>query len=165
MSEIANIIDELKNIHDGDAWHGLSLREALTDVTPQQAAARPVDDAHSIWELVHHITAWENVWRIRLEGQQATEPEEGDFPPVKEVSEQAWAQSLAELDATHKRLLGVISELSESVLEDTGCRHRVFGSLYAARRHSPSRLSRGTSCAAQKSILLNAGLSRGLEFR
>ncbi len=128
MSEIANIIDELKNIHDGDAWHGPSLREALTDVTPQQAAARPVDDAHSIWELVHHITAWENVWRIRLEGQQATEPEEGDFPPVKEASEQAWAQSLAELDATHKRLLGVISELSESVLEDT-----VVGTEYSVR--------------------------------
>ena len=128
MSEITRIIDELKNIHDGDAWHGLSLKEALTNVTPQQAAARPVDDAHSIWELVLHIKAWENVWRIRLEGDQATEPEEGDFPPVKEISEQAWAQALAELDARHKRLLGVISELSESALEET-----VVGTEYSIR--------------------------------
>lgn len=128
MSEIATIIDELKNIHDGDAWHGPSLKEALTDVTPQRAAARPVDNAHSIWEIVSHIKAWENVWRIRLEGHQATEPEEGDFPPVQEVSEQAWAQSLAELDAGHKRLLGVISELSESVLGET-----VVGAEYSIR--------------------------------
>ncbi len=128
MSEITRIIDELKNVHDGDAWHGLSLKEALTNVTQQQAAARPVDDAHSIWELVLHIKAWENVWRIRLEGDQATEPEEGDFPPVKEISEQAWAQALAELDARHKRLLGVISELSESALEET-----VVGTEYSIR--------------------------------
>lgn len=128
MSEIAQIIDELKTIHDGDAWHGPSLKETLTGVTPQQAAAHPVDDAHSIWELVHHITAWENVWRIRLEGQPITEPEEGDFPAVEEVSEQLWAQSMAELDAGHKRLIGVISELSDSVLEDT-----VVGTEYSIR--------------------------------
>lgn len=128
MSEITSIVDELRNIHDGDAWHGPSLKESLADVTPQQAAARPVDAAHSIWELVSHIKAWENVWRLRLEGHQATEPEEGDFPPVEEVSQQAWVHALAGLDAGHKRLLGAISELSDSALEET-----VLGAEYSIR--------------------------------
>lgn len=128
MSEIAQIIDELKNIHDGDAWHGPSLKESLTGVTARQAASRPIDNAHSIWELVSHIKAWENVWRIRLEGQQATEPEEGDFPPVKEADEQGWGQTLTELDTGHNRLLGVISELSESALENT-----IVGAEYSVR--------------------------------
>jgi len=32
MSEIKEIIEELKNIHDGNAWHGASLKDA-PDVT------------------------------------------------------------------------------------------------------------------------------------
>ena len=119
MSEKTNIIDELKNIHDGDAWHGPSLSEILELVKPEQAVARPLANAHSIWELVHHITAWENVFRRRLEGEQITEPERGDFPPVKEVSEEAWRQSLTELNTEHKRLLEVVAQLPDPALEKT----------------------------------------------
>lgn len=137
MSEISQIVDELKNIHDGDAWHGPSLKETLAGVTAKQAAARPIKGAHSIWELVHHITAWENVWRIRLKGRPITEPEEGDFPAVEEAHEQSWSQSLAELDAGHKRLLGVISELSDSVLGDTvaGTEYSILFMLRGMLRH------------------------------
>lgn len=117
MSELADIIDELKRIHEGDAWHGPALRESLNGVTAEQAAARPVKDAHSIWEIVHHITGWQNVFRRRLEGEQATEPEEGDFPPVQEVNEEAWAQSLAASESSHEKLLSVVKGLSDSVLE------------------------------------------------
>ena len=38
--------------HEGEAWHGPSLRELLQDVTAEQAEARPVAGAHSIRELV-----------------------------------------------------------------------------------------------------------------
>lgn len=152
MSEITQIIDELKAIHAGDAWHGSSLKEALTNVTPQQATARPVDDAHSIWELVLHIKAWENVWRIRLKGHQATEPEEGDFPPVKEVNEQSWAHSLAELDAGHNSLIGVIAELSDSALEDT-----VVGTEYSVRFMLRGLIRHHVYHAGQIALLKKAG--------
>ncbi len=33
MSEIQAIIDDLKKIHDGDAWHGPSLKAILSGVT------------------------------------------------------------------------------------------------------------------------------------
>lgn len=117
MSELADIIGELKEIHNGNAWHGPSLLEALADLSPEQAAARPLAEAHSIWEIVAHITGWENVFRRRLEGQHATEPEAGDFPPSKEVSEEAWSKALAELDSEHERLLQVIAELPDASLD------------------------------------------------
>src|SRR5918911_1736209 len=89
MSELADILDELRRIHDGDAWHGAALKESLSGVTAEQAAARPVAGAHSIWELVRHVTAWENVFRLRLEGRPVAEPEEGDIPTVGDVSEES----------------------------------------------------------------------------
>jgi hypothetical protein len=39
MADIQAIIDDLKNIHEGDAWHGLALKEILSGVTAAQAAA------------------------------------------------------------------------------------------------------------------------------
>jgi hypothetical protein len=41
MFEIEEIINELKNIHDGNAWYGASLNDALNGITCEQAA-RPL---------------------------------------------------------------------------------------------------------------------------
>ncbi|PYS83670.1 MAG: hypothetical protein DMF67_08355 [Acidobacteria bacterium] len=128
MSEVANVLDELRWIHEGDAWHGAALKESLSGVTAEQAAARPVAGAHSIWELIRHITAWENVFRLRLEGQPATEPEEGDFPPVEDISEEAWAEALRRLDGGHERLLQTVARLEDSVLPE-----KVPGKDYSTR--------------------------------
>lgn len=117
MSEARRIVGELKSLHGGEAWHGPALLESLKGVTAAQAAARPLPAAHSIWEIVAHIAGWENVILLRLAGQPATEPEEGDFPAVEEVSEEAWARTLRRLNETHERLLEVIAPLSETELD------------------------------------------------
>lgn len=119
MSEIQVIIDELKNIHDGEAWHGPSLKEILSGVTARQAAARPLATAHSIWELALHIAAWEDVFLGRLAGKALEEPEEGDFPPVTDASEEAWRQALTRFDETHRRLIETIAGLTDERLRET----------------------------------------------
>ena len=68
MTEIDRILDQLKRAFEGGAWHGPSVKEVLHGVTAAQAHARPLPNAHSIWELVQHIAVWEDVGRRRLEG-------------------------------------------------------------------------------------------------
>jgi uncharacterized damage-inducible protein DinB len=116
MPKIQAIIDDLKNIHDGDAWHGPSLKEILSGVTAEQAAARPIANAHSVWELILHIAAWEDVFRRRLIGQLINEPEEGDFPPITDASEEAWLRTLAWFDDTHRKLIETIAGLTDERL-------------------------------------------------
>ena len=137
MSEAAYIADELKEIHNGNAWHGLSLLDALAGITPEQAAANPLPNTHSIWEIVSHITGWENVFRLRLEGVPAIEPEEGDFPPIKQVSQEVWAETLAQLESTHQRLIKVIEGLSDSKLDEAvaGKDYSIRFLLHAIVRH------------------------------
>ena len=119
MSEIEGIINELKNIHDGNAWHGASLKDALEGISCEQAAAHPLFNAHSIWEIVAHIQGWEDVFRRRIEGQQSSEPEAGDFPvPVKQ-NVAAWKETLQKLENTHQKLLVSVEKLSDSVLDTT----------------------------------------------
>jgi uncharacterized damage-inducible protein DinB len=118
MSELTSILGELKEIHGGNAWHGPSLLESLVGLTARQAAAKPIANAHSIWEIVSHIAGWEDVFRRRLEGEgQATEPEAGDFPSATEASEEAWTEALDYLESGHAKLLKVVSGLSEEALE------------------------------------------------
>ena len=114
MSEISNLLDELKRIQAGDAWHGPALKETLADVTAAEAAARPAPGAHSIWELVLHIAAWEDVFRRRLEGEPVNEPAEGDFPQVQD--QQGWNAAVAKLDAAHAQFIEKISTLTDADL-------------------------------------------------
>jgi uncharacterized damage-inducible protein DinB len=119
MTEIGRILDQLKRAYEGNAWHGPSVREVLAGVTAEQAHARPLPNAHSIWELVQHIAVWENVGRRRLEGDRAeiniSSPE--DWPPADDISEDAWEQAKAALDRGHEALSTAIARLDESLLD------------------------------------------------
>jgi len=117
MAEIGPLIEQFRNIHSGPAWHGAALRPVLTEISAEQAARRPVPGAHSVWELVQHITVWENVFRRRLEGEQVPDPVEDDFPPAPVVSAAAWQQTVADLDREHDELITAISRLKDADLE------------------------------------------------
>ena len=116
MSEINRIIDQLQREHDGDPWHGSPLLQILEGVGASEAAAHPGQGAHSIWELVLHITAWKNEVRQRLAGAPAGDPEEGDWPAVGETTPSAWASARAALQRAHGSLLAAVRELPEQRL-------------------------------------------------
>lgn len=90
MTETARIADELRRAFDGEAWHGDALFEVLKGVTAAQAAAHPQPNAHSIWELVLHIAAWDGAVRRRMTGVAVVLSNEENFPPVADTSATAW---------------------------------------------------------------------------
>ena len=118
MSEIDRIIDQLEREHAGDPWHGSPLHAILDYVSAAQAAAKPLPGAHSIWELVLHMTGWKNEVRRRLSGAPAGDPEGGDWPAVGEQSDEAWRQTVARLDKAHQDLVAAIRTLPESKLHE-----------------------------------------------
>ena len=62
--------DELRRAVRGDAWHGPSLHELISHLSPEEAMQRPIPAAHNIWELVVHITSWANIALRRINGGQ-----------------------------------------------------------------------------------------------
>ncbi len=61
MTETFRLADQIRRAFEGNAWHGDSILELLADVNAKTAAARPIKDAHSIWEILLHIAAWDDV--------------------------------------------------------------------------------------------------------
>ncbi len=117
-SEAARIADQLRRAFDGDAWHGDSLFEILDGVTAAQAAARPIARAHTIWELVLHIAAWDDAVLRRLGGAAVTLSDAENFPPVTETSDAAWRKTLAEVRRVHEELVSAVAALADSRLNE-----------------------------------------------
>jgi len=114
--EATELARELETLADGDNWHGPTLHELLDGVSAEAAAARPVAAAHTIWELVLHVTAWTDVFRRRLEGTAVEEPEAGDFPKAPPPTSHAWAKATQALFAAHGAPASRVARLSSAEL-------------------------------------------------
>jgi uncharacterized damage-inducible protein DinB len=118
MSETARLADQIRRAFEGEAWHGDSLLEILAGVNAKTAAARPIPNAHTIWELLLHIQVWDDA-SIRRAGGTAVQPTgEKDFPPVRDTREAAWQQTLASVKKTHEELVRTVAAFPDSRLQE-----------------------------------------------
>jgi uncharacterized damage-inducible protein DinB len=116
-TERERISDQFRRAFEGEAWHGPSVLALLEGVTAEQAAAHPVAGAHSIWELVLHIEAWERACKRRLQGDRARLETLEDWPVVSDHDESAWEQTKQKLIQAHRELVAAIGSLDESRLD------------------------------------------------
>ena len=117
MSRGQRIAQAIEHSVSGPMWHGPALADLLEDVSAEQAAARPIKGAHSIWELVLHITAWTEIARERLAGSAKADPTpDEDWPPVRDSSPEAWRAARERLKAAHRELAAEVAELDDAVL-------------------------------------------------
>lgn len=110
MNENERIADEIDRMLHGGAWHGPAILESLAGVTAGQAAARPVPGAHSIWEIVLHMTAWAREVAQRLSDGCRPLVGEQDWPPVRSTEAAAWQEARAGLTEAHRRLRQAVRE-------------------------------------------------------
>jgi len=123
MIDVPFLREQLGKGYSDDPWHGPATTVALEGVTAAEAAAHPIPGAHSIWEIVLHMTGWQNEVRRRLGGSQPALPQEGDWPEPGEASGTVWQRDCELLEASLAEVLEVMSRLSERDLE------RAVGSL------------------------------------
>jgi len=118
----------------GPMWHGPVLTDVLEGVTADVAHAHPIHGAHSIWEIVHHITAWAEIARARLKGERLGDPTpDEDWPPAGHRDTAAWVAAIERLRASHRELAQSVTALDASTLDIT----------IPGLEYSPSELLRG----------------------
>ena len=130
MREIDRIMEQLQRAYDGDAWHGPSVRAALEGVDAETAAARHGPSAHTICEIVLHITAWTREVARRLRMNVAQDPEQGDWPVRTGVGDAEWDAIVAALDAANAELLEAAARVDDEQLDERigDARDRASGS-------------------------------------
>jgi hypothetical protein len=115
--EVARIADQLRRATNGHAWCGPSAREALEGVTAEMAAQHPIPGAHSIWELVRHLTVWANAAQRRLSGEIVEPTPDEDYPALTGVEAALdWRCDCDAFYAAQEALAHAIERLDDSAL-------------------------------------------------
>lgn len=137
MTEISRIQDQLRRAVNGEAWHGPALMELLNEVPVDVAPARPLEHAHSIWEIVLHITAWFEIVTNRVKGKAVEPTHEQDWPPVQDVSEAAWQEAISTLKQSHQHLLQALGHFQDEQLTKIvpGKNYNYYFMLHGAIQH------------------------------
>jgi uncharacterized damage-inducible protein DinB len=116
MREAERIADQARKMFDGGAWHGPAVLEVLADVDARLAASHPIAGAHSIWELVLHLTACQEILLRRIRGGAAGKAE--DFwTAVVDTSEAAWAETMGMLKRQETELQQAIAAFPDERLD------------------------------------------------
>ena len=116
--EPARLADQLERSWNGDAWHGPALSELTQGLTAVQARRHHLSEAHSIWELVLHCTAWVREVTRRLGGTTPSLPSEGDWPAVHEAGDEAaWDSARCDLQEAILHLARQVREVQPELLD------------------------------------------------
>jgi uncharacterized damage-inducible protein DinB len=118
-SERNRIVDQLERAFEGEAWHGPSVLESLEGVTWEEALQKPIPQAHSIWEIVLHMTAWEGVVRRRLLGESPGITDDENWPELENPGPPDWARALEGLRAGHMRLRETAASVPDELLDSS----------------------------------------------
>jgi uncharacterized damage-inducible protein DinB len=137
QSEAERIADQLRRAFYGDAWHGPGLLELLEDMDATTAAARPLANVHSIWELTLHIAVWDRIACQRLSGEKCQPTGDANFPPVRKTTAAAWRKAMADAKRTHDGFVKTVAALPERRLRDRvpGKRYDFYHMLHGLAQH------------------------------
>ena len=124
-SEASFIADQLHRAFYGGAWHGPALLELLQDVDAATASRKPIENVHSIWELVLHVEVWDRAAMVRLGGEKYQPKGTDNFPSVITPKEREWRKAVASVKRTHDLLVNIVAGLAAERLSD-----RVPGKRY-----------------------------------
>lgn len=116
MSNVASFVSQLEQAHQGGAWHGPSVNEALEGVDAAAASRRPVAGGHNIREIVHHVRVVDDAVRSHFSGEAAAD--EADWPAAGEIGESEWQEELARLKASQQALRDAVANLPEGSLHE-----------------------------------------------
>ena len=116
MAERDRIVEQMKRAFEEDAWHGPAVKEVLEGITWKKAVAKPIPAAHSIFEIVLHMTAWEDIVRRRLLGESVSPTAKENWPPV-DPTKAGWERALEELEAGNMRLRKTAAGIDDKLLD------------------------------------------------
>ena len=140
MSESGRIWDLLqRSFEGGDAWHCPSLRDLLGSVTAEQAAARPIAGAPTVFELLLHLTAFEDLVSRRLDREAVSSlPDELAWPKPAATTPAAWRAALFHFEEAHRRLRQRVAAFPDERLKQAvpGREYPFYVMLYGAIEHA-----------------------------
>jgi len=117
-TELERLEEQLRRAFERDAWHGPSVLETLQGVTAEQAHAHPIAGAHSIWEVVLHLSYTYRVVLRRIRGDGTPIRAEEDWPVVPPATEADWQEAVGALRRVNAELRDAVRAFPAGRLDE-----------------------------------------------
>jgi uncharacterized damage-inducible protein DinB len=117
--EIVQLQDQLIDAYQGEPWFGRNAKQLLGDVDKETAFVK-LNGQHSIVELVWHMITWREFTINCLEKSSEYDLkhfENLDWRKLDHDDKSLWKQGLDILDATQNRLIIVLQQQDDAILE------------------------------------------------
>jgi uncharacterized damage-inducible protein DinB len=118
MTDIERLLQQYDLVMHSDAWHGDAIWKILDGIPARDAAQRPIADAHTIWEIVTHMTFWEDVASLRLSGERAGLDEARNFPAMPSATDANWQKTLEQFRTSNEQFRQALSKLDAARLDE-----------------------------------------------
>lgn len=111
MIDLAN---EIRKSYSGNPWHGINTMYLLSSATPDKVFSHPIPGAHSIAELVAHLTVWTEEVAERMSGKHAKTPVRGDWPLISGNDNATWNVLMDDFMMANERLIALCANFKEN---------------------------------------------------
>jgi uncharacterized damage-inducible protein DinB len=118
MIETNSIANEIAEVFNRGKWGGGPVGELFESFTAEEAASRPIPNAHSAWEIALHMTTWHRIFASRLSGNEIIYSEEIDWPQPGDITADRWSAVVDELVRASADLAASVREFDPARLED-----------------------------------------------
>lgn len=138
-SETTRLQAEISKSHSGPAWHGPSVLETLRGVNAARAQQRLGPEVHTIWEIVKHLTAWQQVATDVVLGEEYKSlTDEEDWPPVTGALAADWEADVARLSTANETLVKTLDSFPDARLDYTvpGRDYTFYVVLHGVAQHN-----------------------------
>jgi uncharacterized damage-inducible protein DinB len=134
--DVEILADQINRAFRGESWHGPSVLEVLAGVSAEDAAAHPIAGAHSIWEIVLHLTGGYILVLRRVRGERAQLSPEEEWPPMAEASSEAWRESQRSLEELNRQLQSAVRAFpAERLSQELGSQYSAYTQFCGAPQH------------------------------
>ncbi len=117
-NEIEILIQSIDSGYRRKSWHGTNLLGSVRGLKAKEAAFRPGNHRHNIWEIILHCAYWKYIVRRRIFNEKrGTFPLKGSdwFPrPEGKPIEKEWKKDVKLLDDMHNSMIEAISILKDT---------------------------------------------------
>ena len=130
------LADQISRAFRGESWHGPSVMEVLEGVSAADAAAHPIPGAHSIWEIVLHMSGGYTLVLARVRGETAQLQEDEAWPPVPEPNAEAWRESQHAMERLNQQLVSAVRAFPpERLWQELGSEFSAYTQFCGAPQH------------------------------
>jgi hypothetical protein len=121
MNDLQLIISITKNEYNGFSFNGPNLRKTLKSLSFSQIISTDTYEKYSVWGIVLHLMKWKHTLAGLLGAQDLLPFPYGDedFPQLpQQLTEEAWENTLVEMDIIHKQYLLTLADFDPEKLEE-----------------------------------------------